>query len=471
VRRATRVWAAALAAALLLASAGPAGASAAPAAGASATPPVRHVFLILLENKAFSQTFTFTSPAPYLAWTLPGMGALIPQYYGVAHESNPNYIALISGQGANPQSQADCQLYDDFTPGAPGPDGQALGTGCVFPGSVPTIADQLTGKGLTWKGYMEDMGNATGQPQTCRHPALNSQDTTQTARPGDQYAARHNPFVYFHSIIDTPACARDDVPLDRLSADLRSPASTPNYSFITPNLCDDGHDAPCVDGKPGGLVSADLFLKTWVPRILASPAYREDGLLIITFDENDSSDAASCCGEPQFPNTPNNGGPVRGMGGGQVGAVALSPYIDPGTVDTQPYNHFSLLASVEDLFGLGRLGYAGQAGLATFGSDLFTCYRAAGPPRPRRGRLPAGSLIKLVQLGEDTSGRRSVLVKLWYAGRVSLQARRRRHLRTFSRRRSGSPCQPLTLRLPPGHGQLTLSARAFGGTERRTISY
>jgi len=464
VTRIARAWVAGLATVLLLA-------GTAPPAGAAGTPPIKHVFVIVLENKSFAATFGFNSPAPYLAWTLPSMGALVPNYYGVAHESNPNYIALVSGQGANPQSQADCQFYDDFEPGTIGPDGQALGTGCVYPSAVQTIANQLTARGLTWKGYMEDMGNGAGQPQTCRHPALNSQDPTQSARKGDQYAARHNPFVYFHSVIDTPACAQDDVALDHLPVDLRSAATTPNYSFIAPNLCDDGHDSPCVDGRPGGLVSADLWLKAWVPRILASPAYRQSGLLIITFDENDSSDASACCGESQFPNTPNNGGPVPGMGGGQVGAVALSPYIDPGTVDTQPYNHFSLLASVEDLFGLNRLGYAGRAGLATFGSDLFTCYRAVGPPRPRRGRLAAGSLIKLVQLGEDASGRRSVLVKLWYAGRVSLQARRRRRLRTVGRGRTVFPCQPLTLRLPRGHGKLTLSARAFGGTERRTISY
>ena len=425
-------------------------------------PPIKHVFIIVLENKTYDATFGKLSPAQYLAWTLPGLGALIPSYYGVAHESNPNYVALVSGQGANPDSQADCQVYSDFVPGVMGADGQALGTGCVFPASVPTIANQLSDKHLSWKGYMEDMGNATGQPQTCRHPALNTQDTTQSAHPGDQYAARHNPFVYFHSIIDTPACAQDDVPLDRLPEDLRGAATTPNYSFITPSLCNDGHDAPCVDGKPGGLVSSDLFLKTWVPRILASPAYRQDGLLIVTFDENDSgsADASACCNEPQFPNTPNNGGPFPGRGGGQVGAVALSPYIDPGTIDTQAYNHFSLLASVEDLFGLSRLGYAGQPGLTTFGSDLFTCYRAL-TPRARHGHLPPGSLIKQAQLGEDGTGRRSLLVKLWYPGRVKV--------RRLSRRLAA--CQVLSAPVPRGHGKLTVTARAFGGAERRTISY
>ena len=349
-----------------------------------------------------------------------------------------------------------------------------MGDGCVYPSSVQTVANQLTAKGLSWKGYMEDMGNAAGQPQTCRHPALFSHDTTQTAHNGDEYAARHNPFVYFHSIIDTASCAQDDVPLDRLPADLASAASTPNFAFITPNLCDDGHDSPCVDGRPGGLVTANRFLMTWVPRILASPAYRAGGLLIVTFDENDSSDAASCCGEPQFPNTPNNGGPVPGSGGGQVGAVMLSPYIDPGTLDVTAYNHFSLLRSIEDLFGVAHLGYAAASGLQPLGPSLFSCYRAS-TPQPFRGVLAAGSEIKLAQIGQGTAPRPMVLVKLWHPGTVSvavvLTRRRHRSLRMLERGGRLSPCQLLSVRLLSRHGTVIVAARAFGGAERRTIQF
>ena len=92
------------------------------------------------------------------------------------------------------------------SPGTIGADGQAMGAGCVYPSSVKTVADQLTAAGLTWGGYMEDMGNTTTGDKTCRHPALNSPDSTQQATATDQYAARHNPFVYFHSIIDSPDC-------------------------------------------------------------------------------------------------------------------------------------------------------------------------------------------------------------------------------------------------------------------------
>ncbi len=375
--RVTRLLIAALAVALCAATWAPAPASA-------ALPPVKHVFVLLLENENADVTFGPSSPAPYLSKTLPAQGQFLPNYYGVTHLSLGNYIALVSGQGSNAQTQSDCQLFTDFFPGLIGPDGQALGQGCVYPQGVKTVADQLTAAGKTWKGYMEDMGNAApAQPATCRHPAIGAQDKTQSAKIGDQYATRHNPFVYFHSIIDTPTCAQNDVPLDRLPADLTAPSTTANYSFITPNLCHDGHDQPCVNGEPGGLVSADAFLKTWVPRIISSPAYKDGGLLLVTFDEagadpGTKGDASACCGQPQFPNTPNNGGPVPGMGGGRVGAVVLSPYVTPGSVNQTPYNHFSFLRTTEDLFGLDHLGYAARDGLKPFGDDVFAAAPAAG---------------------------------------------------------------------------------------------
>jgi hypothetical protein len=218
---------------------------------------------------------------------------------------------------------------------------------------------------------MEDMGNSPSAPATCRHPALWTQDTTQNARLGDQYAARHNPFVYFHSLLDSGACNANDVPLDRLPTDLASASTTPNYVFITPNLCNDGHDSPCVDGSPGGLVSADAFLKQWVPQIETSPAFAEGGLIVITFDEAESNDASACCNEQPGPNTPNPGGLTPGPGGGRTGTVLISPFIKPGSQNATPYNHYGLLRSTEDIFGLQYLGYAGQTGLQGFGPDVY----------------------------------------------------------------------------------------------------
>src|SRR3954469_12782166 len=99
----------------------------APALGA---PPIRHVFIIVLENKDQDQTFAASSPAPYLAHTLPSMGQLVPNYYGIGHESLDNYIAMVSGQPPNIQTQADCQFFTDFM-GSVGSDGVATGQGCV----------------------------------------------------------------------------------------------------------------------------------------------------------------------------------------------------------------------------------------------------------------------------------------------------------------------------------------------------
>ncbi len=189
----------------------------------------------------------------------------------------------------------------------------------------------------------------------------------------DQYATKHDPFVYFHAIIDSASCRANVVPLARLAADLGSVEGTPSFAFIVPNLCHDGHDSPCRGGEPGGLVSVDRFLSHWVPLITRSRAFRDGGLLVVTFDEA-LSDASSCCGERAGPNTAHPG--IRGPGGGRVGAVVLSPFIRPGTVSDVPYNHYALLRSIEDGFGLAHLGYAGQAGLASFGADVY----AAGPP-------------------------------------------------------------------------------------------
>jgi phospholipase C len=342
-----------------------AGGGAQAAAPPAVPPDVRHVFVINLENKGYDETFGPSSPATYLSRDLRAKGQLLTQFHGTAHNSLPNYIAQVSGQGPNPQTQGDCQVYSDFTAAGTVAPGQAVGDGCVYPRPARTVADQLEAEGLTWKGYMEDMGTP------CRHPRLGTPDDTQKAKAGDQYAARHNPFVYFHSIIDSPTCAAHDVPLDALMADLGSISTTPNLSYITPNLCHDGHDTPCANGEPGGLVSADAWLGTWVPRILASPAFTKDGLLIVTFDESDNQSAdsaAACCGEGPGPNTPAPG--IYGMGGGRVGAVVVSPFVTPGSWNDTAYNHYGLLRTIEDTFGLAPLGYAST--VRGFGLDVWS---------------------------------------------------------------------------------------------------
>jgi hypothetical protein len=257
----------------------------------------------------------------------------------------------------------------------------------VYPGEVPNIGTQLSAKKLTWKGYMEDMGNAPNrEAAACGHPALEATDETQKAVAGDGYATRHDPFVYFHSVIDeVTSCDKHVVALGSptgvmpaaalkgetgLATDLASVTKTPRFSFITPDLCDDGHDYPCTNEPSGASALADIdaFLETWVPKITSSQAYRENGLLEIVFDEASNSETEACCEETPGPGSPMPG--ITGPGGGRVGAILLSPLIKPGTLSATPYNHYSSLASWETLLGLPRLADAATVP-STFGTDVF----------------------------------------------------------------------------------------------------
>lgn len=400
---------------------------------ATAAVRIRHVFVVLLENKNYEDTFGASTQDPYLQHALVPQGALLTQYFGTGHLSLDNYIALISGQSPTPDTANDCPIFSDVEQTGTTADGQVIAAkGCVYGKGVLTIADQLRHKGLSWKAYMEDMGNDPARESaTCGHPAIGSRDNTarfqapSAAVPrGDGYAVRHNPFVYFHSILDSPDCNTRVVRLDALQADLARERSTPNFALITPNLCNDGHDGSgdgrmrCANGDVGGLASADAFLKTWVPRITASPAFRRDGLLVITFDEGNYTTSRStdpvtgapvtqfvfpgktCCGQqpgPNIgairPNPPASGGGTslfmyEGYGGDRVGAVLLSPFIKPGSASDTPYNHYSLLRSLEDIFELdGHLGYAANDPgkgyvLETIGNDRAIFHEAGGP----RGR-------------------------------------------------------------------------------------
>ena len=344
----------------------------------AATPRIRHVFVLVLENQSFKVTFGDDSPAPYLAKTLRGQGMLLTQYYGIGHASLDNYIAMISGQPPNEDTQRDCGTFNEFALRSPALDakGRALGHGCVYPTFVKTLPDQLEAKGFTWRGYMEDMGNNPARERaTCGHSAIGTHETLNHATSGDEYAVKHDPFMYFHTIIDDQArCDAHVVALDHLPTDLGSIATTPNYVYIVPNLCNDGHDNPCLGRTDGGLAVVGAFLQKWVPQILSSAAFKKDGLLIITFDEADSAnpaeDSLACCGEEPLPGAafpPGGNGP----GGGRIGAVLLSPFIAGGTASDHAYNHYSLLRTVEDQFGLDHLAGAAGTDVKSFGDDVF----------------------------------------------------------------------------------------------------
>jgi hypothetical protein len=424
--------------AALVAVAGAAGvAGLVPAAPAGARPAVvraalpagriQHVLVIDLENEGYATTFGPGSPAPYLSRTLPSKGALLVRYFATGHNSLDNYISQVSGQAPTTDTQADCAdngfTFAPVAPGTPAPrntgPGQVSGQGCVYPTAVPTLAAQLDAKyppnasthRAAWRAYEEDMGSdpARDGGTACAHPALGTPDHAVVATPSDQYATRHNPFVWFQSVIGSPAeCQANDVPLGPLTAagtpsptgalaqDLRSVSTTPRFGFITPNLCNDGHDGTCAGTNSagthvGGLAGANIWLQHWMPLLLNSPAYRQGHtLIVVTFDEADLEGAAAgaaCCRERPGPNTVAPGDAAAttnaaAPGGGQVGAVLLAwKYIRPGTVDrARAYNHYSALRSYEDLLGLttggadgqGHLGMAAAPGLAPFGRDVFT---------------------------------------------------------------------------------------------------
>jgi hypothetical protein len=419
-------WAALVGA--LLVGAVPAAAATSTVRAALAPGKISHIVVIEFENKGFEQTFGPGSPATYLNRDLRPKGELLADYYAIGHTSLDNYIAQVSGQSPTRSTQADCVSgFDNVTPGTPTAHGQVVGEGCVYPAGVETIATQLDARYppnprthvAAWRAYEEDMGDTPtrdgGVPDPsggtdCGHPAIGGVSAL-VATTTDQYATRHDPFVWFHSIIDDPAlCDANVVPLGTLDAagvpspdghlvrDFAHADTTPRFAFITPDLCDDGHDTPCAGTNSagthsGGLAGADEFLRHWMPVILDSPAYRSGTMLVeITFDEADVDPtanpafAASCCNEKPGPNTAAPGdvadaSDAQAPGGGRIGALLLNPrYVRPGSVDTTgSYNHYSALRSYEDLLGLttggtdghGHLGWAGAPGLKPFGRDVF----------------------------------------------------------------------------------------------------
>jgi hypothetical protein len=355
------------------------GESGKPAAGSPATklPPIKHVFVVMLSDESYASVFGPSSAAPYVAQTLEHQGELLTRYDGVAHEELANEIALLSGQGPTVETVANCPNYAAIAPTGTGADEQVLGAGCVYPASTQTLPGQLQAKHLTWRAYVQGIDEAGAQQGACAHPTLGQADPTaaQTASTGP-YATFRNPFVYFDSIVGSPACATDDVGLEALKADLAAPKQTPNLSYIVPDRCDDGNPTPCTAGAPAGLAPAGTLLAQVVPEVLASKAYKENGLLVITVDEAQSTgefaDSSSCCGEPLFPNDPLKSITGAPRGGGAVGALLISPYVKGGTTSEEPFNHFSLLRTIEDLFGLQHLGYAQLAAVKPFEPSMFT---------------------------------------------------------------------------------------------------
>ncbi|HZQ29105.1 MAG TPA: alkaline phosphatase family protein [Acidimicrobiales bacterium] len=316
-------------------------------------PALKHVFVIVLENEDFATSWGPDSPATYLN-SLVRRGAFADRYYGVSHLSADNYIAMTSGQPPTPVFQSDCQNW-----------AMCYGSEKARVDGGRSIVDQLEEKGLTWGAYMESMGTP------CKHPALTDlQDPNSVG-----YATRHNPFVYYPPVVDDQKrCDDHVVDYSALPPLLRSHTrdAVPNFVFITPDTCDDGHDAPCKGdkaGQPGGLVSADQWLQANVPLILDSAAYKDGGALFITFDEASNSDTSGCCASG-----------VSGIGtdgGGRVGLLMLSSLARVGHATDSFYDHHSLLRTIEDAFGITEHLNNAASPKEHSMSDLFTPSRRA----------------------------------------------------------------------------------------------
>jgi hypothetical protein len=352
--------------------------SAAPVASPAKLPAVKHVFVVMLSGAPYASVFGPESKAPYLAETLEQRGELLVRYYAVAHQQLANGIALISGQGPTPATAANCPTYTALAPATIGKDEQVAGEGCVYPPTTATLPGQLEVKRLTWRAYVQGTDEAGAAAAACAHPAPGQPDPTSAPASTSPYATFRNPFVYFEGLSASPSCAADDAGFGSLSADLASAKRTPSLSYIVPDRCHDASPGPCPGGGPGGLPAADEMLGEVVPKILASPAYKQGGLLVITVDNAPSSgefaDSSSCCAQPAFPNMPAPSGPAAALGpegGGQVGALLLSPFVKRKSTSQEPYNHFSLLRTIEDLFGLKHIGYAGAAKVQSFDPSLF----------------------------------------------------------------------------------------------------
>jgi phosphatidylinositol-3-phosphatase len=238
----------------------------------SPTPEPLHIFVIVLENRSYSQEIH----NPYIA-NLAAQYAVATAYHGVSHPSLPNYLALTSG---TTWGVAD----DGWHPLPPG----GLGA-------------QLTAAGIDWRAYMEGMSNGC-----FRSPY--------------PYALKHDPFAYYGS-----ACPPQVVPFTHFAGDMAG--QVPRFVWITPGLCHDGHD--CSDAV------MDAWLAPTVSTILSSAAFQAGGLLFITWDEGEDSANS-----------------------------VLTLVIHPRPLDHAsniPYNHYSLLATIEDALGVPRLGNAVNA--------------------------------------------------------------------------------------------------------------
>jgi phosphatidylinositol-3-phosphatase len=253
--------------------------------------------VVMLENKGYAATLGTCSADPYLC-SLASSYASVQGWNGVSHPSLPNYLAIDSGSTQGVTS--DCTSCGPFT--------------------ATDLGGQLSAAHVPWAGYMESM------PTACSTIAGDN-------LPSMPYAKKHNPFVYFSDVLGS-TCAAHVLPYTsgHLSGDLNATGG-PDFAFVTPNLLNDMHS--------GSVATADAWLKTNVAPVLASPWFTGGhSTVIITMDENSGS---------------NTGG------GGPVPMVVISSAAAGKGQVAVPGNHYGLLRTIEELYGLPLLGDAGNA--------------------------------------------------------------------------------------------------------------
>ena len=202
--------------------------------------------------------------------------------------------------------------------------------------STEHLTTLLDAANITWKAYQEDIVG----------------DVCPLENKG-RYAPKHNPMLFFDDVTDnndpnSANCIAHVRPYTELATDLTS-GNVAKYNFITPNLCNDMHDKKGCKTKDS-VKNGDNWLKQEVPTILASDAYKNDGIVFITWDEGEGSD-------------------------GPIGMIVLSPNAKVGYSNTIPYTHSSTLRTLQEIFRVTPL--LGDAANATDLSDLFTTFPAA----------------------------------------------------------------------------------------------
>ena len=322
-----------------------------------------HIFVIVMENKGFDQLMGHSDWTPNLH-RLAGRYGNATQFYAETHPSEPNYIAMVGGDtfGIRDDDAYYCKpaLKDEFCPASQRPD---------YPDHTihaRSLADQLSEKHLTWKGYFEDLP-APGSLA----PRWPSDKNPVPGKPDALYAAKHNGFVNFASVngLSEKERAKLFVDFPALDADLAA-GRVPNYAQIVPNQCNDMHGlgdvanvpSDCKERRdPVGLIKrGDAVVGALVDKIMASAVWREKGnsAIVITFDENDGDErdagVQGCCGYD--PASKAN------RGGGRIPTLVITSHGAGPVSDPTPYNHYSLLRTTEAAFGISEyLGHAAEA--------------------------------------------------------------------------------------------------------------